>query len=609
MIGERDCLGSESIARVSVLQRVLCSLWAPLAVFALLLLPTISRCGNGWDEQGDWFVAQSLQDDWLCGGDESPTQMRLQMYAGAAVARILHTDSGILAGRVLAFAYGAAGIAATWCYGRKRIGVSASAIAAWLLALSPYYLSYSRLAFTESDMLLCALMPVLAIAGTNYLEKRGIGACVATSVILGLAAATKFTAVALVPATIAMLFFVRPEPPAPQSSRLRRFGWIAPAMLCVLLLATGIVGYRLAGADLSDGIASAMDGIARHYERLPRAWKLTHYLCVLSLTLGYCAWGIAYRRERAPTWLGAIVLCTLSAAVFFAAAPAHTCNPTLVHSTIERFLRSRMPSGDLLTENAVLYSLAILFKSSPLIGLALLASPFFQLGRLRSRSALAFPLAIVAFYCAAVMRIDFQQVFYMLPLVPLLCLFVGDMTMRAMRLLPTATKRCAAIAVTLLAVDLCLSIPDYNLNGYQYLGERYICGHSTLGYTCVATIPNDGASQALDWTLTHARPGSRVALYVAPMTVRGALCQSWPDLRFSDGADWFQRLVLRDYDYVVTQEFYEVNEGLGPDRPTGSIRTRAWYDRAELERDFVKVFAVERRFGIEPASVWERVQP
>ena len=259
-------------------------------------------------------------------------------------------------------------------------------------------------------------------------------------------------------------------------------------------------------------------------------------------------------------------------------------------------------------EAAVLHLGSVLFKSSPLVGLGLLVSPFAAALQWRAKPEIRFPMFLLGSYVFGLLLLPLAQTFYMMPVLPILAILAAD------RLLTLAGRHrrtalvLGACAVLGLVVDLALCYPDYNLNGYQYLGARFLGGRPTVGYRSIVQTTSDGVEQMGRWLNDNARHGDRVAVYVHPWHILEATC---PDREF--------RLVPGDAlsvrtrpDYVVIHINATLWQPWSVPFSTHALRSRegsVWwepYDAAWLQTHFTKVATVRRAFGIEMASVWER---
>jgi len=155
------------------------------------------------------------------------------------------------------------------------------------------------------------------------------------------------------------------------------------------------------------------------------------------------------------------------------------------------------------------------------------------------------------------------------------------------------------------AADLWQSFPDYHLNGYQYLGERWLKGRASMGYNGVVTLPTDGMEQCLRVAMADGREGATVYVYyawtpeqVVAWTIHGS------GLQYVMGTQERDTRAPRAADYVVIGLEMDVLaraytlEGL----PDG------WrmVDREWLAEHFEKVYSVRRAFDLEVASLWRR---
>jgi hypothetical protein len=345
--------------------------------------------------------------------------------------------------------------------------------------------------------------------------------------------------------------------------------------------------------------------IARHYAGNGRAWKLIHYSFVLVPTLAYMGWGLVCRRKHLGRCMSALLLCSLPVAVFFAVAPAHTCNPELLNGIFNRYDARGVPEIAQVVENFFLYTECFLLDSSALLGLLLLAAPFWQLRRLRERGPLSLPLIVCIVYYLAVMRIGvFPQVFYLLPLLPVVIVFAAELLCRWMKSCPMLAMAYLLAAVSVWGFQMHRCHPDYGLIAYPYVGERYLFGHATLGYTCVCHVEHDSASDAIDWVLANAEPGAHVIMNL-PDHLMADGARPDLDLRWVNTGSWVDRVSLMRSDYVASYFHFEIDESWGSGWPTGDIHLYP-YDRAFLMEHFDKVLSIRRAFDVEVASVWRR---
>lgn len=186
---------------------------------------------------------------------------------------------------------------------------------------------------------------------------------------------------------------------------------------------------------------------------------------------------------------------------------------------------------------------------------------------------------------------------------PLMAILAGDWLTSIWGQHKQIARGVIGLCVLNVCVDLTLCFPDYNLNGYQILGERYIGGRSSVGYRCVVQTPSDGLQQALEYVNQHATSTDAVLIYDGAKHIVHATCPS-PEFRILDGA--YGDGKDREATYVVTTIGDRIEECWGPDWPTGESIEHPVYDADYLESHFQPVFVVRRRFGILMAMVWRR---
>src|SRR5688572_7063504 len=120
-----------------------------LLCYALLIFPTINRLGIGWDEATDLGIARTYltPHGLLLGTSYDLSQTRLPMFTVAVVFHLLGTSSLLLA-RITTVLVGALTILGIFLYGKDRFTPATGLLAAGLLAINPFFLSFARLAFT-----------------------------------------------------------------------------------------------------------------------------------------------------------------------------------------------------------------------------------------------------------------------------------------------------------------------------------------------------------------------------------------------------------------------------------------------------------------------------
>ena len=165
-----------------------------LACYALLIVPTVGRLGIGWDEATDLVIARAYQTPWgmLFGLSWDVSQTRMPMFIAALVFKLSGVTSLILA-RYTTVLVGGLTLWGIYVYGRERFTLATGLLAAALLAINPFFLTFARLAFTESDMYVaCALVWVLVVL--RRLEAKPIlGWALLSAILLSFAISSKAT--------------------------------------------------------------------------------------------------------------------------------------------------------------------------------------------------------------------------------------------------------------------------------------------------------------------------------------------------------------------------------------------------------------------------------
>ena len=243
-----------------------------VSLFAVLSWQSVRGVNTLWDEQDDAPVATALVQHPLWGTSELGSEVAqawLPMYATAVV--FAFTGESLLMARLLSIGVGALTILLTWRAGRRWFGGAAALFAASLLALSPYFIGFSRTALTEGDAF-CPLTVLLALlAFDGYRHRRNSPSILFLAVALGVAMSAKFFAVILVPALLVCdLVQYRTAPSWPSDGERRAYrallGWIMAAAaleglalsaaqghqvpLSITLWAAGVLGTVLAAVRL-----------------------------------------------------------------------------------------------------------------------------------------------------------------------------------------------------------------------------------------------------------------------------------------------------------------------------------------------------------------------
>ncbi|MGC9522710.1 MAG: ArnT family glycosyltransferase [Anaerolineae bacterium] len=584
----------------SALSRPVFCLALVLIGYGLLLLPTVARQGLSWDEQTDLEIARSYRArpvGWLRGSGADPSQTRLPMAAVAAAYALLGTDD-LLAARLLSCLVGALTIVGVYVACRRDFGAhrrdfgdGSGLLAGAILATSPFFLSFARTAFTETDIYVACAFVWLLVTVSHLRETPNLGWATVTALILGLALSAKFTVVAIFPA-VAYAVLTMPGDRQAEALSLHDLHNGA-ALLVAMAAAMGLGWVTLNDLPLAD--------------RPEPLLRLLFYLALLAWA-AVLIWAARHRRRAAPPALLLGFVLALALGTFMILPPVHLTNPVILTNLAGRFRHEMGWNPAFAGEAAALHLASVVFKSSPLIGVGLLLGPILAALEWRAKEAVRFPLLLVGCYFLGLILLPLAQTFYMIPLLPLLAILASD------RLLALASHRRAVAGVVgiaaalVLGVDLARCYPDFNLNGYQWLGARYIAGRSTIGYRSVVQTTSDGVQQAAEWLNAHARPGDRVVVYAYPWHIVEATSPN-PDFRLVRG-EWLSVRTIPDYvvvhiNHTIRQRWAAWYTGTEVNAPAQSVFWEP-YDAAWLHTHFTKVMAVRRAFGIEMVSIWER---
>jgi hypothetical protein len=559
-----------------------------IAVYLLLLLPTVAHHGIGWDEQTDYGVALAyLQQPggWLVGSDIDPINVRLPMATSAAVFALLGRPSLITA-RLVSCALGVATLIAVFVFCRRELDDRKAVVACSILATSPYYLAYTKAAFTEGDVFVTCALAWLLVCLAGLRRERSLGWGALTGVVLGAAMASKISGIAAVPVVLVSVMWPAKDE-ADSAEALPPRAWTAIAGLLAALYVGVFGGWELGRALSAERSVGFLAG---------------HAAFVVALWLAVLAMAARHRDARLGRGRLASLVLLLGGLSFFVLPPLHTTNPDIFRNLIGAFLFSNFASpASFAFEAAALHFAVIALKPSPLIGLAMWLGLALACFRVRARPELRIPLLLTICYLLFLLRLPWAQPFYMLPAFPILAILLADCSVECFDRRRTAATLLATVALVFLGADLVRSHPDFHLNGYQWVGARIWGGRPTLGARSLVPVPPDGAEQALRWVNQHAQPGDTVVTFVRPWHIRDAVLQQQA-FRVVDGLE--EPAAISGADWVVTTLGAEINHGYGAENPSEVFAIP--YDAEILRRDFTRVFSVNRAFDLEVAGVWQR---
>jgi hypothetical protein len=558
---------------------------AILGVYAVLLLPTVGRYGIAWDEQTDIEIARSYlvpPDGWLAGSGSDPSQARLPMLAVALVYALLNRSDVIL-GRWVSCLVGALTLLGAYSYGRLHFDHRRGLVAAGLLATSPFFLSFARVAFTETDIYLACVLVWLLVCVARLQESPTVGRAALTGVMAGLAVSAKFTALAVFPALWFEILWGKArsrDETAPAEPQYDLRPWIVWTFVCAL------AGWKI--GDATD--PGAYTGWLR----------FLHYVLVLLGWLIPLLWTARHRSRISGPVATAGFVTGMALLTFLVIPPEHITNRRILRGLLGRAHGEMSYDLGFMAEAAALHVLSIVFKSGPIIGCGMLVSLLLSILQWR-RPGIRFPALIFLGYFGGLVLLPLAQPFYTIPLLPILAVLAADQLSRLLSWRRWLALGLVGLAAVLWVVDLWLCVPDYNLNGYQWLGARPLAGRSSIGYRSVVQTPSDGVEQACEWLNRNAGPGERVLAYVSEWHIVRATTRD-PAYTVEDG---FSKSLSSNPDYVLMHINSQLRDRWGLEAPAGDV-VRYPYDRGWLESHYFQVFSVPRAFGIEMASIWRR---
>ena len=567
-----------------------------IVLYIVLVLPMVFRHAISWDEQTDISVASSYPNDvwgWVVGSGLDAANVRLPMYLAGLVFGVTGEPS-LLVARLISCLFGILTILGVYVFCRRELDRSKAAAAALIVASSPYFLPFSKVAFTEGDIFVtCGLVWTL-VAAARFLRIRTLGRCVALGIVLGLTLSAKISAVAI----------------------------IAPVLLYILI--SGMANRREAGtreaapgaaaaawaAAICGWIAAGMAfGVTRDWPRYDPdriAFLLGHYAAALAAWSLLLVWAIRSRSRPVGGLGGVFAVGAIAAATFFVVPPVHMTNPRVAAALWDAFtLGNTEFSWAMVREAALLHAAVITLKPSLAVGAFLWIGFLAAALRWRSRPELRLPVLVCVFYVPFLVRMPWAQTFHMMPLFPVLAIFAADAWVDAYRRWKIPAAAVAALAAGFLVYDFAVAYPDLQLNGYQWTGARFWGGRATLAPRGIAQLTPDGLQQCLGWIDANVSSHDTAVSYIGHLSTRHIVNGTFSDPRFL----WIEGEQVEDgldlADYVLVSLGGAVREGHGLWNPTGKV-VQPRYDEAKLSTEFEKVFAVRRRFELEVASVWRR---
>ncbi len=574
-----------------------------IALYMLLVLPTIPVHGVSYDEQIDLAIAETYtkeQFGWLRGVDLDSINVRLPMYISSVVFK-LSDGNPLFWSRAISVVLGVLTMAAIYVFCAKHFNRVVGVGACFVLATSPYYLAFSKIAMTEGDIYITCTTAWLLLCVVALRETASVKWVAATGVCLGLALASKASASALVLATVVSLLL-----PNTEGRRDKLSDYVATLRLfhyLILMAATSVVvvaGWLYMGPGTIEEIPLA-------YGQLSDRRILVHYLAALLPWLTVL-W-IAFRdRDRIMNkWMQVTVVPGIAVTTFLLIPPVHTTNPAILAALVQQFIDSNSSfSWSFAWEAFVFHTLVVFFKPSIIVGALVWISFITALWQSRYRPELRVPLLIcVSYFSFVVLKMTWIQTYYMMTMFPIIALVIADqLYVLWQRYRVTALVAIMGATVSVV-VDIMRTHPDYHLNGYQWLGARYLAGRSTIGYRGIVHTPSDGVRQMLCWSVENIQVSERVVYYLVEEHILRPFMAEYPIL-MRNGTR--KSVTIDEANYVLVHINATLDEGRETENPSGSV-FRHNFDIDKLHRDFRKVYSLKRAFDIEVATIWYRKRP
>lgn len=495
---------------------------------------------------------------------------------------------------------------AVFLYCRRSFDNTTGLLACFIIAINPYFLAFSKVAFTEGDSFITCFTAWLLFCVSRLKENFTLKWVLLTGLCLGLALSAKASGAALVIATSVVLLLpgdTNNQSPEAQTQ------YASPKFIFLLLSLMGVVLLAVSGGYFLSGAPSVAE-LPSSYSDYSNTLVFLHYILTISAWLLVIFFLVRNKTFVVNRFGATILVMGLAAVTFFTLPPVHTTNPTIITSLIDVFTSSSNAFSWIFAgEIAALHFFVLLFKPGILIGLGLWLSLIIAVCRWRSRPALQPLLIFFTIYLAfLIFKMVHAQTFFMMPLFPIAVIIFTD---TALTLLKSYRKPVSIFLIlTLFATvyDLFLTYPHTHLNGYQWVGERYLAGRSTVGYRGIVQTPSDGVEQACQWLGDNLPRGERILYFthfdhhIVTEQLKGK------GFVLLDGMNTHYTTDLANYILVHINATIHEGRGYQHEPLSGSIY-KDFFLEGNLEADFRKVYSVQRPFGLEVASVWYRKKP
>jgi hypothetical protein len=259
--------------------------------------------------------------------------------------------------------------------------------------------------------------------------------------------------------------------------------------------------------------------------------------------------------------------------------PDHLTNSGIIKSLFLRAENEMSLNAPYMAELAALHLLTVFFKSTPVLGFALIAGLVAGMAQWR-RTEIMLPLFVAMSYFAGLLILPLGQTFYTIPILPVLSLLVADQFLHLWVLRRKIALVVAVLTMGWWGIEMIQSYPDYHLNGYQWVGERALFGRSSIGYASVVFTPEDGVQQVMEWLNANATPGQVAQLYFNEFHVVRYVAPE-PAYRITNG---FEDSLVSQPDYIATHINALHSQGFGTDAPEEDINLKI-FDEKILQQE------------------------
>ncbi len=554
--------------------------------------------GAGWDEIVDIDIAASYVASPFSGSLDDPTQARLPMYFVYMGTSVLPGDMLWIA-RLMSVLLGIGCLLGTYACARELDARAAGLLACVLLAVNPFFLAFSRVALTESGIYE-ATLGIWWCYFMLRLRNLTVSSIIWFGIMSGLLVSTKFTGIALLPLAVVALFRAKENGaerrvdsnPKPALTAFGIAALTAIPILWLILVARqpGLAKATSTGVDISAVLAL--------------------YTICMAVYLGCLALLISRRTALLSFPLATIVFLAVTISTVLLFPPPHFINTGILGSFLERMFDRSPMDIPLIMDKTVFLMMCLLLKPGPVLGSILLFSPFVVLALKKMNLQSALLVATVCLWFVAAVMTDWLQVFYCMPLLPVLTVLAASCLCKLLQMSRRTALAILVVCLMATGIDLGRSFPDFNLNGFQWIGPRAVFGFTPLGYVAVGTVGYDGVFQALKYVDSRINYGETVVTYFPNQMPHHLVRHVAGDSDFTliDGKNPARKNAYENADYVISTIETETLAKLDIDSYPRLFKSRQYslYDPVVLDQRFERVFTVDRAFGLTIASVWKR---